>query len=202
MRRQCGPRTQRAEPTWRPRPRRRCARRTMCAQWETAFAPRRRGCGWRQEASPPGKLPCRRFPYPNATSVQLAGRLTLVTLLATTTRAAHTRLRCFSLLVVTRRGALQVAAQIVRDRDALAAGAATARGVTIDAADAALREVCAALASTGAAPRAELSESALEVAMHLDHGGMAAPRDLGVIPMEALRSLLSAPSTAATPSGA
>ena len=114
----------------------------------------------------------------------------------------------FSRLEITGRHPMprvaQVAAQIVRDRDALTAAAAKAQGATVEATDAALRELCAfvfAARQGRAAPAGEdvleLSEGARNVAAYLDEGGLAAPRDLGVVPMEAFRSLITA-STAVT----
>ena len=72
-------------------------------------------------------------------------------------------------------------------------------GVQRDAADAALREVCAALSAWGeedeqepaaAAADPRLSADARAVAAYLDAEGVAVPRDLGVIPAEALRSFV------------
>lgn len=111
--------------------------------------------------------------------------------------------------------AQEVAAVVVRSREGILAGAAAARqsrvrGAAADAddaddadaeadaeADAALREVCAALASWGAAgeqaaalPR--LSVGARSMAEYLDTKGLAVPQDLGVLPAEVLRSLVVA----------
>lgn len=71
----------------------------------------------------------------------------------------------------------EVAARIVRNRDALVDACASVGG------DEALRELCAALADGGA-----LSDAARKVAAHLDDDDLlAVPRDIGVIPAEALR---------------
>ena len=97
--------------------------------------------------------------------------------------------------------ALEAAAVIVRNREVLRAGAAQACGLSVDVADTALRDVCAALVSGGGnggaadpGPDAPtlLADAALEVAAYLDGGpiGMAVPHDFGVVPAEALRSLV------------
>ena len=89
----------------------------------------------------------------------------------------------------------------VRKRETLLAGYITAavrdpRTSTADA-DAALREVCAALISWGEANeelglQPTLSAGAQAMAVYLDADGLAVPRDLGVLPAEALRSLVAA----------
>ena len=90
----------------------------------------------------------------------------------------------------------EAAARIVRHRARLTAGAAEACALPPADADVALREVCAALAHTKDAARADaaqlLSDEALGVACYLDAGGgLEVPRDLGVVPAEALRALTS-----------
>lgn len=103
----------------------------------------------------------------------------------------------------------EAAAQIVRRRAALIPTVADACGLSSDASDAALVEVCAALlkiagranegggtdevdsvASDAGCGRAELSEAACSAVTFLNAGGLAVPRDLGVLPAEALRALL------------
>ena len=93
----------------------------------------------------------------------------------------------------------EVAAFIVRHRDevgARVAGAAAAAGGDgardADGADEALRELCAALAGWepgAAAP--PLAARAREAAAFLEREGLAVPRDVGVIPAEALRSFVA-----------
>ena len=83
--------------------------------------------------------------------------------------------------------AAEVAATIIRNRAALADGV-SGLGLSAEDADAALREVCAALADgDGTGPA--LSGDARRVASHLVEE-LAVPRDLGVIPARALRSLV------------
>jgi hypothetical protein len=86
----------------------------------------------------------------------------------------------------------------VRNRQTLIHSLSTAANMCEDI-DGALREVCAALLrndgvnlSAAEAEPAEISEDALQVAAYLDSGpkGFAVPRDLGVLPAEALRSLV------------
>lgn len=110
---------------------------------------------------------------------------------------------------VARSPAEEAAAQIVRRRATLVPAVADACGFSSDASDAALAEVCAALlaiaertneeggadkidsaASEAESGRAELSEEACSAVKFLNAGGFAVPRDLGVIPAEALRALL------------
>ena len=111
---------------------------------------------------------------------------------------------------MARTPAEEAAAQIVRRRATLVPTVADACGFSSDASDAALAEVCAALlAIAGRANeeggadkidsaaskaesgrRAELSEEACSAVTFLNAGGFAVPRDLGVIPAEALRALL------------
>jgi len=59
-------------------------------------------------------------------------------------------------------------------------------------ADAAAREICFALLSMADGTKPKLSAEALDVLSYLDSGpeGLAVPGDLGVIPAEALRSLI------------
>ena len=96
----------------------------------------------------------------------------------------------------------------VRKRETLLAGyiTATAREPLTSSADAdaALREVCAALIGWGEADeelgvQPTLSARAQAMAVYLDADGLAVPRDLGVLPAEALRSLVAtqAPAPAA-----
>ena len=94
--------------------------------------------------------------------------------------------------------AQEAAATIVRNRHTLIQSLSTAVNMCEDM-DGALREVCAALlrndgvtmAAAEAGP-AEMSEDGQRVAAYLDSGpkGFAVPRDLGVLPAEALRSLV------------
>lgn len=99
----------------------------------------------------------------------------------------------------------EAAARIVRDRDTIAEAASTACGaarLSDESADAALRELCDALVSSDggdpdavAMAAAKLSGDAREVAAYLDGGGggiWEVPRDIGVLPAEALRALASA----------
>jgi len=92
--------------------------------------------------------------------------------------------------------AREAAAIIIRNREILVAGAAATCHVEANDADAALRAVCTALTSwegdAGAPP--SLSGDTTAVAAYLDTGpeGLAVPRDLGVIPADALRSLARA----------
>lgn len=80
----------------------------------------------------------------------------------------------------------EMCARIVRHRRGLTAAAAEACALPAGGADAALREVCATALSD---ERAALSAEAQRVAVWLDAGGLTVPRDLGVVPAEALRAL-------------
>ena len=87
----------------------------------------------------------------------------------------------------------EVVAVILRERGALTAAAAEACELSADCADEALREVCAAIVAmdggkTDAA--AALTVDARRVCAHLDAGGLRVPRDLGVIPAEAMRAFV------------
>jgi glutathione S-transferase len=93
----------------------------------------------------------------------------------------------------------EAAAVILRNRNSILASTASAcPDLDADDHDAALRELCAGLASWGElgqgnSERPQLSSAATSVACHLDAGsceGWAVPRDVGVLPAEALRSLL------------
>jgi hypothetical protein len=94
----------------------------------------------------------------------------------------------------------------VRKRETLLAGymsaaAREAEPLTSADADAALREVCAALIGWGEAgeelgEQPALSAGAQAMAVYLDADGLAVPRDLGVLPAEALRSLVAAQAPA------
>lgn len=98
----------------------------------------------------------------------------------------------------------EVAAQIVRKHEELVDAAASACQSIADrdAADAALRELCSVLSTidgfdTDAASEAaaKLSGDARDVASFLaseDGEGLAVPRDIGLIPSEALRALVGA----------
>jgi glutathione S-transferase len=87
--------------------------------------------------------------------------------------------------------AQEAAATIVRNRHTLIQSLSTAPNMCEDV-DGALREVCSALLRNAEAGPAEMSEDGERVAAYLDSGpkGFAVPRDLGVIPAEALRSLV------------
>jgi len=91
---------------------------------------------------------------------------------------------------VAKTPAEEVAACIVRNHEVIIKGAAEACRLLDEDADAAAREICFALLSDGTKPK--LSAEALDVLSYLDSGpeGLAVPGDLGVIPAEALRSLI------------
>jgi len=82
----------------------------------------------------------------------------------------------------------EVSALIVRHRERLVKGASRACGLPEEATDGALRGVCYALLR-GATT---LTYETMEVALFLNSspGGLAVPRDLGLIPAEALRALV------------
>lgn len=91
--------------------------------------------------------------------------------------------------------AQDAAAVIICNRDAIVPATAEACGQTVKGADAALRELCQALASWDkGAGAADLSADALVVGAYLDGGGLEVPRDYGVIPSQALRALMAASS--------
>ena len=97
----------------------------------------------------------------------------------------------------------------VRKRETLLAGYITAAArepPTSAEADAALREVCAALISWGEAgeelgEQPTLSAGAQAMAVYLDADGLEVPRGLGVLPAEALRSLVAAQASATASGG-
>ena len=148
-----------------------------------------------QEAQPTGDgrgvdLPAKRFSWAKARTVWAAysdGRL-------------H--------LAASRAG--EVAAVAMRKRDTILDGYIRGRDgyistvistATCADADAALREVCAALVSWGEAgeeleEQPKLSAGAQAMAVFIDADGLAVPRDLGVLPAEALRSLIAAQAPA------
>jgi len=91
--------------------------------------------------------------------------------------------------------AQEAAAVIMSSREELLSSASEACGFTTEVCDAALREVCQALACWDGSQDAQptLSADALSAAAYLDATGLEVPRDLGVIPSEALRVLVDRP---------
>ena len=83
------------------------------------------------------------------------------------------------------------AACVLRKCDDLITPAAKACGLSEEEADMALRQVCAALAAGEVASMDEVADggAARDVACYLANEGLVAPRDLGLIPAEAIRSL-------------